>query len=49
MCVTSLSCSGHDTASKVATKKIESYTSEPCEHPRVTNVTAQEKLDSNIS
>ena len=45
MCVTSLSCLGHDAVSKFATKKIESYTSEPCEHPRLTDVTAHDTLD----
>ena len=38
-----------DTVSKVATKIIESYTSEPCEYPRVTDVTAQDTLDSKIA
>ena len=49
MCVTSLNISGHDTVSKFSTKKFESYTSDPCEHPRVTDVTAQDTLDFKIA
>ena len=49
MRVNSLSCSGHNTVSKVDTKKIEPYTSKPCEHPRVTDATAHDTLDFKIA
>ena len=38
-----------DIVSKFATKKLESYDSYPCEHPRVTDVTAQDKMDAKIA
>ena len=51
ICVISLiwSRKKQDIVSKFATKKLESYDSYPCEHPRVTDVTAQDKMDAKIA
>ena len=40
---------GTYTVSKAATKKLKLTTSEPWEHPRVTDVTAHDTLDSKMA
>ena len=47
--VTNLISSRHEVVSKVATKKLESYASDPFKHPRTTDVTEHDTLTERIA